>query len=115
MHNQNVEYAYNLKTKVCNKTTVTRDWKNFGIPENAKSLGESYIGSSAIPGAGILTTMWTDEFVDKSGDKIEYTGIFTYEKCLPISTSYYSKTFLGGLSSHDSFYDITLGSLLHKL
>ena len=41
LHNQNVEYRYNLKTKVCTKQQVTREWRNFGIPSNAKSLGES--------------------------------------------------------------------------
>ena len=41
LHNQNVEYRYNFKTKICTKQQVTKEWRNFGIPSNAKSLGES--------------------------------------------------------------------------
>ncbi len=109
LHKQNVEYRFNLRTKECNKTTVTREWRNFGIPSNAKYLGESYIGSSAVPGAGILATLWSDEFVDQKGEKIEYFGEWTYEGCLPISTTYYSKEVKGGLNAHDRFFDITPG------
>ena len=68
-----------------------------------------------MPGAGILATLWSDEFTDTKGNKIEYMGIWTYNACLPISTSYYSRTISGGLNSHDSFFDITPGKLINIL
>ena len=42
-------------------------------------------------------------------------GIWTYNSCLPISTSYYSRTITGGLNSHDSFFDITPGIFIKIL
>lgn len=70
LHNQNIEYRYNFKTKQCTKQALTRPWRDIGIPVNATSLGESYIGSSAVPNANLLTTIWGDKFTDEKGNKL---------------------------------------------
>lgn len=72
LHNQNVEYRYNFKTKQCQRQALTREWRDFGIPANATSLGESFIGSSAVPGANLLVTLWQDSFKDQNGNFNSY-------------------------------------------
>ena len=52
LHNENKKYVFNLHTRKCEVKNITRPWKEFGIPKNAKRLGDSYIGSPEIPRAG---------------------------------------------------------------
>lgn len=68
-----------MKTKECVKQAVTRPWIDVGIPQNATSLGESYVGSAAVPGANLLVTIWRNEFTDQKNDKFVYLGTWTYE------------------------------------
>jgi hypothetical protein len=53
-----VEFVYNFRARNCTRRPLTRPWRNFGIQANATSYGEAYVGSSAVPGAGILATLW---------------------------------------------------------
>ncbi len=111
LHAQKVEYIYDFNTKKCTKQPLTREWRDFGIPNNAKSIGESYIGSSGIPNAGVLTTVWEDEFKGQDGRIMYWIGHWTYEACLPIELELYEKTtlFHKGLASHDRFFNILPG------
>jgi hypothetical protein len=106
LNNQNVEYVYSFKYKNCTTRQITRPWRDFGIPANATSYGEAYIGSSAVPNANVLATLWGANFTDPQGNQVYYSGAWTYEACLPISSTYYGESF--GLT-HVSFYDITPG------
>lgn len=107
LHNQQIEYRFNFKTKECKKQAVTRPWRDFGIPTNATSYGESYIGSSAVSNANVLITTWGKEFTDEKGNKIDYMGAWTYEACLPIYSHYFSKA--DNINTHTNFYDIVPG------
>jgi len=53
-----VEFVYNFRARNCTRRPLTRPWRDFGIRANATSYGEAYVGSSAVPGAGILATLW---------------------------------------------------------
>ena len=107
LHNQQIEYRLNLKTKECTKQQITRPWVDFGIPKTAKNIGEAYLGSSAVPNANLLVTSWLNEMTDAKGNKYEYMGTWTYEACLPVSAVVYSKT--ANVNQHTSFFDITPG------
>lgn len=107
LHSEKIMYVYDLKQKTCTKQTVDRPWRDFGIPNNATSLGESYVGSSAVPKANVLTTIWSDKFVNEKGDTINYRGVWTYSACLPINIVYTSDSL--GLDRHISFFDIVPG------
>ena len=107
MHSEKVQYVYDLKEKNCTKQTIDREWRNFGIPQNATSLGESYIGSGAIPNAGVLTTIWQDTFQDDKGNQVNYLGVWTLEGCFPVSIVINSPN--GGVDRHVFFLDLTLG------
>lgn len=58
LYDARVEFLYNLKYGNCSRRTVNEPWADFGIPVDAQSLGEAYLGSSAIPNGGLLVTMW---------------------------------------------------------
>lgn len=107
LHKQNLMYVYNLNTKSCQRKTSDRPWREYGIPKNATSLGESYLGSAAVPNANVLATLWGDTFVDPKGNKVYYRGVWTYEACLPISIVHYSDK--GDLNSHVAFFDLSPG------
>ena len=107
LHQQNIEYVFNLKTRNCTTRPRTRPWINFGVPQNATSYGESYLGSDAVPNANVLTTLWGYQFVDQKGDKIDYFGIWTYEACLPIHVRYVAED--AQFDAHYNFFDITPG------
>lgn len=53
-----VEYIFDFKARNCTRRKIDRPWRDFGISPGARSLGEYYIGSSAAPGLGLLTTLW---------------------------------------------------------
>ena len=107
LHSQKIQYVYDLKAKTCTKQTIDREWRDFGIPKNATSLGESYIGSSGVANAGLLTTIWQDKFEDDKGNEYNYMGVWTYEGCLPVYLITSSQG--GGVDRHVSFYDIIPG------
>lgn len=53
-----VEFIYNFRARNCTRREITRPWHDFGIRSNDTSYGEAYLGSSAVPGANLLTTIW---------------------------------------------------------
>ena len=63
-----------MRTKQCVRQPITTPWRNFGIPVNATSYGENYIGSSAVPNANLLTTVWGYNVTDSQGNKGLYMG-----------------------------------------
>lgn len=112
LHKLNVEYVYNFKTKNCTKYSPLRhEWRDFGIPKDAKYIGDAYIGSSGIPRAGLLTTFWEDKFTNRDNQTIYWMGQWTYEACLPVSLEMYEKetSTRKGIRSHDKFVDIEPG------
>ena len=107
LHDDNIEYRFNLKSRNCTKQTITRPWVDFGIPANATNFGESYLGSSAVPNANLLATLWGYQFVDEKGSKVDYFGVWTYTGCLPLSIRYRSED--NDFDLLYSFFDISPG------
>ena len=58
LYDSQIEFVYNFKSRNCSRRAITRPWRDFGIPDDARSYGEAYIGTSALPGLGLLVTMW---------------------------------------------------------
>ena len=81
--------------------------RNLGIPQNATFFGEAYVGSSAVPGANVLVTLWGDKFQDEKGNEIDYFGTWTYEACIPVSIQYYSQA--DKFDLHIDNFDVTPG------
>jgi hypothetical protein len=58
LYDAKLQFVYDLKYRNCTRLTVTEPWLDFGILPDAVSRGEAYLGSSALPGGGLLVTMW---------------------------------------------------------
>ena len=74
LYKDQIHYEFNLRTKQCRKQPLERPWRNYSIPLNATNHGEVYIGSSGIPQANVLTTLWSANFTDERKNVIEYHG-----------------------------------------
>jgi hypothetical protein len=101
-----VEFIYNFKARNCTRREITRAWRDFGVRANDTSYGEAYIGSSAVPGANVLVTIWGGNFTTPQNDTIGFVSAWTYLGCIPVSRTSFSQR-LG--VSHLSFYDVTAG------
>jgi len=53
-----MEYIYDFNAKNCTRRSLTRPWRDFGIRPDARSYGEAYVGTSILPGLGVLVTLW---------------------------------------------------------
>jgi hypothetical protein len=53
-----IEFVYDLKAGNCTRRAITTPWRDFGILPDARSYGEAYLGSSALPDTGLLITIW---------------------------------------------------------
>lgn len=58
LYESQIEYIYDFKARNCTRRPLTRPWRDFGIRPNARFVGEAYVGSSAVPAASILVTLW---------------------------------------------------------
>jgi len=93
-------------TGICSRYPITEMWRDFGIQPDARSLGEAYIGTSAIPGAGLLITIWDGNYTRTTNEVVHYLGTWTYEGCLPIS---HTESISQKGTGQTSFYDVTTG------
>lgn len=107
MYSENIKYTYDKKARKCTKQPIDKPWKDFGIPANATSMGENYIGSSAIPNGSLLTTMWQDQILDVRGNTLNYLSVWTREGCLPVNIVLSSPK--EGVVRNVIFFGITLG------
>ncbi|CAF2488201.1 unnamed protein product [Rotaria sp. Silwood2] len=106
LYDAKIEFVYDLKSQQCTRREVTQPWRDFGILPDARSYGEAYIGSSALPETGLLITIWGGNFTLPSNETIAYVGTWTYRGCLPVSRTTYSEKYGNEMLS---FYDLTVG------
>lgn len=84
---QGKEYKINLKTRQCNVTALTRPFRPFGVPREAKFDGEATIGAAGVPGESLTVVNFNGTFAE--GDR--FFGVVTYPDCIPIETGFFSK------------------------
>jgi hypothetical protein len=107
LFNDDLQYVYDFKTGKCLKVKIVRPWLTLDVPDNSTFVEEAYIGSSGVQDASLLVTRWVYDFFDAQGNPAHYSGIWTYEGCLPVHNVYQSKAQF--LDQHTSFYNITIG------
>jgi len=100
------EYVYDFKYHNCSRRPLTRPWRNFGIPPEARSFGEAYIGTSAAPGFGLLVTLWGGNHTTPTNDTVRTFGTWTYQACLPVHFVSHNSRYG---RSQTSFFDIVAG------
>ncbi|ESO90087.1 hypothetical protein LOTGIDRAFT_233900 [Lottia gigantea] len=102
LHNIGIEYRFNLRTRKCNVTTISKTFIPFSVPGFAKFAGQGNIGVAG----------FTNEHVDIQlfeGKTPEGHPLFisvTSPDCFPVNFGYYSPT-VG--YDHRNFYDVTVG------
>ncbi|CAH1793273.1 unnamed protein product [Owenia fusiformis] len=104
LHRENVEYVVDLRTKKCERRPLTERFRVFEIPLGAKSMGEAYVGSSALLGSGVLVGLWEATLSDR--DNGLWTGQWAVDGCVPVWDHLWHNR-VNYTSIH--FYDITLG------
>ncbi|XP_030578399.1 ependymin-like [Archocentrus centrarchus] len=83
-------YEINEKARTCKKSPLTAAFHPMEIPKNASLLGQAVVGSSSIPGEGLLVNTWIG---DLPGNTAKYITTFTKSECIPVSTAYQTKDF----------------------
>ncbi|XP_078672259.1 mammalian ependymin-related protein 1-like [Branchiostoma floridae x Branchiostoma belcheri] len=103
LHEVGKEYKFNLRTKECAVSAIAEQFRPFEVPPNATSFGESYIGTGAFPGEGVLITLWGGEAEQPAG---RYMATFTNSGCVPVEDGFCTERF-GCV--HTAFYDVVAG------
>ena len=57
-YKRKISYFIDVKTGHCSLVRNEEIWRDYGIQSDAQSLGEKYLGSSAVPMASLLVTIW---------------------------------------------------------
>ncbi len=94
LFNDNVKYVYSISSGKCYKRPLKYQWKDLGVPKEAKFGRVSYLGAPSIEGENLLTNVWYGPITDRHGRNIYYSGRFTPKSCLPIQI-YYMSPLLG--------------------
>ena len=84
---QQREYSLNLKTRKCNVTTLTREFRPFGVPPFANFTGEATVGAAGVPGESVVIENFNGEFRDGT----RFFGDVTYPDCIPVANGFFSK------------------------
>lgn len=59
LYDAHTSFYIDLKTGLCSPLRNEQSWYDYGIQLDAKFLGTSYLGSSALPDASLLVTRWS--------------------------------------------------------
>ncbi|XP_013412970.1 mammalian ependymin-related protein 1 [Lingula anatina] len=100
---QRKQYIINLKTKVCNTTTLTHDFPVYEVSPGDRFLGEYVIGSTAAPDQGVTIQEWGG--VTTQGTR--FAGAWTLSDCILVKHGYFSN--ITGPLEESSYFDVTLG------
>lgn len=102
LYKEKTYYIVDLRTKVCNKTTLDKTFRAIEVPSFANFTEALFVGLDGIAGAGVLEDLYEGD--DSEGG--HYAGAWTDYKCVPVTDAYFSKD-KGFI--HWSFYDLTPG------
>ncbi|KAM6909502.1 ependymin-like [Xenentodon cancila] len=84
LYKQGVMFKINNRDRVCVKKRLTADFLALEIPSDASLVGQVVVGSSSVPGEGILVNMWTGELHTKK-ERAKYMSSVTESGCIPVN------------------------------
>ncbi|XP_023804622.1 ependymin-2-like isoform X3 [Oryzias latipes] len=96
-------YEINDAKRTCKKSPLKADFQPLKIPQNAFRISQTVVGSSSVPGQGLLMNNWSGKLPDKTGD---FLTTVTELGCIPVSLTYKTKEFGWVLAD---FYDNVIG------
>ncbi|ESO90085.1 hypothetical protein LOTGIDRAFT_233898 [Lottia gigantea] len=101
LYREGVEYRLNLRTKVCNVTTLTRHFVPIGFPPNANFSDSFVIGISGFQDEEVSAISFDGVF-----EGVQFYGIVTTPDCYPVHLTTQSQQF--GLAQ-SQYYNIKAG------
>ncbi|XP_012716859.2 ependymin [Fundulus heteroclitus] len=85
LYKQGVMYKINNREQTCLKRRLSTDFIPLAIPVDASLVGQVVLGSSSVPGEGILVNTWSGLLQTKKGIA-KYVSTVTEFGCIPVST-----------------------------
>uniref|UniRef100_A0A671NE97 Ependymin-like 2 n=1 Tax=Sinocyclocheilus anshuiensis TaxID=1608454 RepID=A0A671NE97_9TELE len=101
---QGVSYEIHYHNQTCIKTALKEPFRHIGVPHDAHFLNQMVLGSSSIPGQGLLVNNWNGTVEET---KESYLLTFTAFGCVPLYTLDFTQK--GELTIMTSFFDLVEG------
>ncbi|XP_685579.4 ependymin [Danio rerio] len=104
LYREGVSYEIHYRNQTCIKQALKEPFRHLGVPHNAHFLSQMVLGSSSLPGQGLLVNVWNGTWEET---KSHYLMTYTEFGCIPVSIADFTqKAELGELTS---FFDLVEG------
>merc|ERR1739838_774694 len=90
LFNEHTMFLIDEPNQKCVAQALKIDFHHFGIPQDASLVGQAVMGSSSLPGQGLLVNSWTGTLPYISGP---YMMTVTEFGCIPVSTVYHQEQY----------------------
>ncbi|XP_026090398.1 ependymin-like [Carassius auratus] len=101
---EGVSYKIHYHNQTCIKTALKEPFRHIGVPHDAHFLHQMVLGSSSLPGQGLLVNNWNGTVEET---KESYLLTFTAFGCVPLYTLDFTQK--GELTIMTSFFDLVEG------
>ncbi|KAF4098455.1 ependymin [Onychostoma macrolepis] len=101
---EGVSYEIHYHNQTCIKSALKDPFRHIGVPHDAHFLNQMVLGSSSLPGQGLLVNNWNGT-VEETQER--YLLTFTALGCVPLYTLDFTQK--GELSIMTSFFDLVEG------
>ncbi|XP_016095845.1 ependymin-like [Sinocyclocheilus grahami] len=101
---EGVSYEIHYHNQTCIKTELKEPFRHIGVPHDAHFLNQMVLGSSSIPGQGLLVNNWNGTVEET---KESYLLTFTAFGCVPLYILDFTQK--GELTIMTSFFDLVEG------
>ncbi|KAK7103812.1 hypothetical protein V1264_018637 [Littorina saxatilis] len=102
LHNLNIEYTLDLKTRKCNVTVPRRGFRPYGVPPQGKFRGSGTVGAVGVPNEQVTVNIFEGDFAPKEPFFVTVTS----PDCFVVEFGAYASDF--GYE-HREFYDVVSG------
>ncbi|XP_042566924.1 ependymin [Cyprinus carpio] len=101
---EGVSYEIHYHNQTCIKTALKEPFRHIGVPHDAHFLNQLVLGSSSLPGQGLLVNNWNGTWEETQES---YLLTFTAFGCVPLYTLDFTQK--GELTVMTSFFDLVEG------
>lgn len=71
---QGVSYEIHYHNQTCIKTALKEPFRHIGVPHDAHFLNQMVLGSSSLPGQGLLVNNWNGTVEETQGNVCRYAA-----------------------------------------
>ncbi|XP_037538385.1 ependymin-like [Nematolebias whitei] len=87
LYQEGIMYRINRKAGTCVQKHLSEGFHPLAVPKDATLVGQYVLGSSSVPGEGVLVNTWAGKLQMRKGTA-EYMTTVTEFGCLPVSTMF---------------------------